>query len=501
MDAAQSETITTVAAVDLGSNSFHMIVAQPVGGQLRIIDRMRETVRLANGLDGRNQLSADARERALACLQRFGQRLRAMPPGSVRVVGTNTLRKARNVREFLEAASSALGHPVEVIAGREEARLIYLGVSHSLPDSGHNHLVIDIGGGSTEVIIGKRFDALHRESLFMGCVSFSEAYFPKGAVSEAAMTQAVLAARLELEPVEGEYRRIGWDDTVGASGTVRAVAQVAKEMGWGGDGITLEALRQLRAALVRAGNVGKLELKGLKDDRRPVLAGGVAVLIALFESLGIDRMQVSDWALREGLLFDLVGRIRHEDVRERTIVALTGQYYADMAQAQRVRRTALRLLNQVIRDWSLGSEEDGNLLAWAAELHEIGLAVAHASHHKHAAYLIANSDLPGFSREEQRLLAAVVRAHRRKLPLAELKELPAAESVRALRLAVLLRLAVALHRSRSDAPLPEVALSANDKGARLAFPAGWLDAHPLTRADLEVEAEFLKAAKVRLAFG
>ncbi len=489
----------TVAAVDLGSNSFHMIVAQADGGHLRIVDRLRETVRLAAGLDGQGNLSEGAIEVALDCLRRFGQRLRAMPEGSVRVVGTNTLRRARNAHRFIAAAGEALGQPVEVIAGREEARLIYLGVSHSLPESEDNHLVIDIGGGSTEVIIGRRFEALHRESLYMGCVSFSQRYFPDGEVTDAAMRNAILAARLELEPVEREYRNIGWGDVVGASGTVKAVRQVVEEMGWSQGGITLEGLSRLHEAIVAAGHVERVDLRGLKEERRPVLAGGVAVLLALFEALGIERMQVSDWALREGVLYDLVGRIRHEDVRGRTITAMAGRYGIDAAQAQRVETTALELFHQVAESWALRDEEAAHLLSWAAKLHELGLAVAHNSHHKHAAYLLENSDMPGFSREEQQRLALLVRGQRRKFPIAQLKERTKAESQRLSRLTVLLRLAVSLHRGRSDVSLPPVQVTAKGKAIAINFPDNWLDEHPLTRADLAVEAELLKAAKFELS--
>lgn len=491
---------TSVAAVDLGSNSFHMIVAQPAGGHLRIIDRMREPVRLAAGLDSDNRLAESARDRALECLQRFGQRLRHLPPGSVRVVGTNTLRKAREAQAFIAAANEALGHPVEVIAGREEARLIYLGVSHSLPDSGNSHLVVDIGGGSTEVIIGRRFEARQRESLYMGCVSYSRQFFPNGRVSAAAMEKAVLAARLELEPVENEYRSIGWGDAIGASGTIKAVRQVVEQMGWASDGITADALAKLRQALVTAGDVEKVELQGLKPDRRPVLAGGVAVLSAIFDALAIDRMQVSDWALREGVLYDLVGRIRHEDVRERTIATMAERFSIDPRQAQRVERSALSLLEHVKHAWKLDGGDYSSLLGWAAQLHELGLAIAHNQHHKHAAYVLENSDMPGFSREEQSRLALLVRAHRRKFPIATFKAFPKAEVSCLIRLAALLRIAVDLHRSRSEQVQPEPVADADGKRLRLAFVDDWLASHPLTRADLEVEAELLRSARLELSF-
>ncbi len=491
--------LDTVAAIDLGSNSFHMIVAQPEDGHLRMLDRIREPVRLAAGLDEKNRLAPDAQQRALDCLRIFGQRLQHLPQGSVRAVGTNTLRKARGSGDFLAAASEALGHPIEVISGVEEARIIYLGVSHSLPLIEQNRLVVDIGGGSTEVIIGRHFEPLRVESLYMGCVSASRAYFPDGVISREGMERALLAARQELRGIKHAYRRLGWREAVGASGTIKAVGAVVTAMGWSDGDISHEALDRLAEALVAAGHVDKLQLEGLKDERRPVLPGGVAVLKAVFDELRIDMMRVSDWALREGLVYDLIGRIRHEDVRERTISALMQRYHVDGPQAERVTRTALTLLGQVAGEWELGESCD-NMLGWAAELHEIGLAIAHSQYHKHGAYLLGNSDMPGFSRDEQQLLALLVRGHRRKFPLSEFKGLGGGQRKRVQRLCVLLRLAVLFHRSRSEHGAPELQLRADGSTLHLRFPPGWLEAHPLTQADLESENAFLRNAKFHLTF-
>ncbi len=494
-----SETPPVVAAVDLGSNSFHMVVAQPVHGQLRVLDRIRESVRLAAGLDENNNLSADAQEAALECLHRFGQRLRAMPAGSVRAVGTNTLRKARATRRFLAVATEALGHPIEVIAGREEARLIYLGVSHSQPAVEGQQLVMDIGGGSTEFIIGERFEPIRTESLYMGCVSLTNAWFADGAIRPHALEQAVIAARLELQPIQEEYRRTGWSTATGASGTIRAVGEVVRQAGWG-DVITREALVKVRDAVLAAGHVERLRLDGLSPERATVFPGGLAVLLATFQALKIEAMRVADGALREGLLYDLLGRIQHEDVRERTVTNMFQRCGIDTAQVERVERTAALLLAQVDGVWDLQDEEASHLLHWAARLHEMGIAVAHNQYHKHGAYLLANSDLPGFSREEQERLAILVRGHRRKFPQALLKELPEGQRTRLARLCILLRLAVLLHRSRSEAELPPIALNVQKRGIVLCFPEGWLDAHPLTRADLNQESEFLRAGKFVLTF-
>ena len=493
--------VTTLAAVDLGSNSFHMVVARPVNGHLTVVDRLREQVRLASGLSADNRLDDAAQQRAIACLERFGQRLRDMPPGSVRAVGTNTLRKARNSDAFLEAAAVALGHPIEIISGLEEARVIYLGVSHSVPDTQGRRLVMDIGGGSTELIVREHFAPPYQDSLYMGCVSVSQAYFGDGTISAKAMRWAEIAAGQELQLVQNSYRRRGWGEVVGSSGTIRAVRDVVKAMGWSESGITPAALRHLREALIGAGHVDKLGgLQGLPPERAPVFAGGVAILHAAFEALAIEHMGVSEGALREGLLYDLMGRIRHEDVRERTIAALSERYHVDHSQAQRVARTLGDVLPQVAAAWGLEEEGAGNLLAWAAQLHEIGLAVAHSGYHKHGAYLLEFSDMPGFSRQEQRLLALLVRVHRRKFAGALFKDLAAAQRERMMRLAMLLRLAVLLHRSRADAPLPPFSLHADGKSLFLAFPQGWLEQHPLTQADLAQEAEFVREVKFKLLF-
>jgi len=491
-----------LAAVDLGSNSFHLVVAQIAGGQIQIIDRLRETVRLAGGLDPQSKLLAEPdMARGLACLERFGQRLRELPPHAVRVVGTNTLRSARNGEAFRRRAEAALGHRVEVIAGREEARLIYLGVAHGAGGGLRRRLVIDIGGGSTECIIGEGFEAVHTESLYMGCVSMSRQHFAGGRITRAAMGRAVLAARHELEPLESTFKAASWDVAIGCSGTVKAIAAVCRAQGWCEHRLTPAALARLRRALVEAGHVDRLALAGLRDDRRPVLAGGLAVLAAAFEALELESLEVSPLALREGLLYDLLGRIRHEDVRGRSVRALMERFAVDAEQGARVERSALACLRRVARDWAIPVEEWEDMLAWAARLHEVGLAVSHNQYHKHGAYLLAHADLPGFSRQEQQLLASLVRGHRRKFPLAAFDALPEEHVIVARRLCVLLRLAVALRRARSASTMPRLALEATGNRLRLELPAGWLQEHPLTRADLEEEARYVAEAGFELDFG
>ncbi len=488
-----------VAAVDLGSNSFHMIVARITDGNVHVLDRLRETVRLAGGLDERNQITAVATERALNTLGRFGQRVKDLPQGTVRAVGTNTLRKARNAAQFLAQAQRCLGHPIEVIGGREEARLIYLGVSHCVAQHEGHRLVIDIGGGSTEVIIGERFNPLHTESLHMGCVNMTRLYFPKGELGEMAWRAADIAARLEIQPIEQLYRRVGWQAGFGASGTALAIERVLREQGWSNDGITLTGLLQLRAHLIKAGHMQRVHLQGLSEERKPVFPGGVVVMLALFEALSIERMQVSDGALREGLIYDLLGRIRDEDVRTRTVDSLMRRFQIDTQHAGRVEATAISLFNAVNQVWAL-DETAADFLVWAARLHELGLSISHSDYHKHGAYIMENADLAGFSREDQRILALLVRLHRRKLSLKQAHALDAAQRLMVLRLAILLRLAVLLHRNRSENPIELATIKASDAWLKLRFAPHWLDQHPLTCADLELEAERIKPFDIRLKF-
>ncbi len=488
----------SIAAVDLGSNSFHMIVADTRSGHLKVVDRMREMVRLAAGLGPDNRLKDDAITRAVECLHRFGERLRDFDTDSVRVVGTNTLRKARNGQDFRARAEAALGYPIDVIAGREEARLIYLGVSHGLEDESDLRLVIDIGGGSTELILGRHFDPLTMESLHMGCVGMSAAHFADGEITAGRMQTAELRARQELEPIEASYRQQGWQSVIGASGTNLAIRDVIVGNGWSKDGITKASLEELRDVLIDAGHIDKVDLSGLSDERRPVFPGGVAILLGIFHTFGIDHMRVSASALREGLLYDLLGRIQHEDVREQSVDSLIDRYGIDRAQGHRVFVTAKGLWSQIGEPWEIESGAMERILRWASALHEIGSAIAHSQYHKHGSYLLAHLDMPGFSRGEQRQLAVMVRGHRRKFPLEQFETLPEPPRKRLQLLCILLRLSVVLHRRRSETPLPAIGIKVAEDKVRLDFPTQWLAEHQLTTADLEQEIIYLKAAGYKL---
>lgn len=490
----------TVAAVDLGSNSFHMVVARLTHGELHVVDRIRDRVALAEGLDADLNLTPEAVQRGLDCLSRFGQRLRDFPSGAVRAVGTSALRQARNGRAFLGAGHEALGFPIEVISGLEEARLIYLGVSHNTSsDDGPRRLVIDIGGGSTEAILGEGFDPLITDSLRMGCVGFTREYFADGKITRERMRKARLAARLEVQTIERAYKSAGWDHCAGSSGTISAVEDILRSNDWSEGAIDAKGLRRLRKAMVAAGHWKELQLQELAEDRAPVLAGGVAILSAIVEGLGVQRMKASRGALRDGLLYDLLGRIRHEDVRDRTIRMLSQRYHVDRAHALTVERTAREILRQVAKAWELEDAGQVQILSWAARLHEIGQSISYSGHHKHGSYLALNADMPGFSRADQETLAAMILNQRRRPRVEAFETL--AEPRASRRLCVVLRLAVLLNRSRGARSMhtPHVD-STSEGGLELVFEEGWLEQHPLTRADLEQEAARLAEFGASLSF-
>jgi len=492
-----AEAFSLVAAIDLGSNSFHMVLAKVDHGEIRILERLGDKVQLAAGLDEQRQLSEEAMQRGLDCLRRFAQLIMGMPQGSVRIVGTNALREARNRSEFIRRAETVLGHPVEVISGREEARLIYLGVSHSIADTPGKRLVCDIGGGSTEFVIGLRFEPLLRESLQMGCVSYTQRHFKDGKITPARYAQAYTAARLELMSIEHALRRHGWQDAVGASGTIKAVGQAIKGLGLSNGEVTADGLALLKRKLFKLGEVDKIELDGVKPDRRSIFPAGLAILEAIFDACELQSMSHSEGALREGVLYDLLGRHHHEDVRERTLSALQERYHVDLEQAARVEAKALSALAQVAPAWGLDDEWHRDLLVWAARVHEIGLDIAHYHYHKHGAYLIEHSDLPGFSRQDQQMLALLVRGHRRNIPADKLGDF-GHEGDKLVRLCILLRFAILFHHIRGTQEMPQVQLLAEPRSLQVRFPAGWLAANPLTQADFEAEAVWLQRTGYQL---
>jgi exopolyphosphatase/guanosine-5'-triphosphate,3'-diphosphate pyrophosphatase len=474
-----------IAAVDLGSNSFRLQVGRVVDDQIYPLDALKEPVRLASGLSPDKILDHAAQERAIAALRLFGERLRGFAPDAVRAVATNTLRVAKNAPELMPRLEEALGFPIEIIAGREEARLIYIGAAHSLPPAEHKRLVFDIGGGSTEFIIGRRFEPQLLESLYMGCVSYTVRFFPDGKVDKKRLREAEVAAGKELQLIAHDYQRLGWDEAVGSSGTARAIADVLElnQLNPGGvTGITREGLEKLRSILLKAGSAEAMPLEGLRNDRTPVLSGGIAIMSAIFETLGLERITYGDGALRLGVLYDLLGRFHHHDMRDATVAGFMRRYQVDIWQAQRVEQTALEIFSQLNGSRRVAEEGDSDIhahfLRWAAKLHEIGISIAHNGYHKHGAYILTFADMPGFSKKDQGRLALLVLGHRGKLD--KVAALPRGDVNWLLILS--LRLAVLFHRSRSDQGRPPYRIAMGDKGVSLELPAEWLAANPLTAA-------------------
>ncbi|MEK6591676.1 MAG: exopolyphosphatase [Pseudomonadota bacterium] len=476
---------STLAAVDLGTNSFHCQIARVVGDQIYPLDALRESVRLGAGLGKDKRLDEISQERALDCLMRFGERLRGLDRHTVRAVGTNTLRVAKNAAAFLKKAETALGFPIEVVAGREEARLIYLGVSHSLPASKEKRLVVDIGGGSTEFIIGANYKPQKLDSLFMGCVSYSLRYFPDGKITKSAMKQAELAARTELQPAVAGFARGNWQHAVGSSGTARALADILQLNGFEDGRITPAGIDRLRTCMIKAGDMNRIELAGLRPDRVPVLPGGLAIMNAVLSELAVDSMTVAGGSMRQGILYDMLGRFHHKDMRDVTVSQFMQRYHVDALQARRVGALAF-ILHGKLSEAAKSDATDENAplyIAWAAKLHEIGISVAYSGYHKHSAYIINHADMPGFSRAEQTRLSQIVLAHRRSLK----KVFDRIEDHIDLKTVLALRLAALFYRGRADITQPPLQARLQDRKIRLALDLDWLVRNPLTVTALRDE--------------
>lgn len=475
---------STIAAVDLGSNSFRLQLARVSGGQIYPLDSLKDSVRMAAGLTDDKRLDEDSQQRALACLSRFGERLRGLPQDAVRAVGTNTLRVAKNAPEFLKKAQRLLGFPIEIVAGHEEARLIYLGVAHAVPGMKGRTLVVDIGGGSTEIIVGAGFEPLRLESLYMGCVGHSKAFFGDAKLSAKRYAEAELAAATELQTISGPLAKERWQQAVGSSGTARSIAEMLLQNGWAETGISASGLAKLRKALIKAGDVRKLDIAGLSADRRPVIAGGVAIMTAVFDALGIEHMSVTDSGMREGVLWDMLGRMQHHDVRDATVAEFMRRYHVDGAQAARVERLALQLYRQLAGKAQIDPSVL-SLLAWSARLHEIGLSIAYSGYHRHSAYIIENADMPGFARGEQALMAHVVLGQRGALAKAASKLAEDTEWLPVLAL----RLAVLFFRGRSDYRVPRIELERDGNRFALSVDESWLARNQLLVAALKAESK------------
>ncbi len=489
------DTEEVYAALDLGSNSFHLMLARFKGSRLIVLDRVKEVVRLGAGLGDDDALDDATMARGLAALRKMAERIRPLDKRYVRVVGTNTLRAAINADRFLERAERVLGVPINVISGIEEARLIYLGVARDFAPDQRTRLVVDIGGGSTELVLG-RDRPLKLESCRMGCVSFAQRFFTDGVITPRRYEKALLAVRGELQGVVSSFSSDQFSEAVGASGSVRAIERVLSGLGLNRNHvITAEGVELLAQRVAATGHCDLLDLPGLEPERRAIFPGGLAVLHGVFTELELASMHVSDYAIREGIIYDLAGRLHRRDRRVETIEQMMEQYHVDRAQVRRVQRLALALLEQVEDQLDGEPGQARKLLRWTINLHEIGLSVAHSGYHKHGAYLLANSDMPGFSRQEQRLLSALVRNHRRK-PRLESEGYGVAIDWR---LVTVLRLACLFLRARDAALVPRgIKIRFAGRRCRLTLPAGWLERRPLALEDLLQEREQLAEVGIEL---
>lgn len=480
-----------LAAIDLGSNSFHMMVARVVDGRLQVVDRLKERVRLAEGMDEYKNLSEESMKRGLDCLALFAERMQSIHPDDIRVTGTYTLRVAHNAQHFIERARQLLGHPIEIISGLEEARLIYQGVSHTQHTQGRM-LVIDIGGGSTELIIGEKYQPMALTSRKMGCVTFSKQFFSNGKLSEKNFNAAIFEALHQLEPILTQFTTLSWNQCLGSSGTIKTVKELLLAAGSDGQ-ITLAGLEHLKQQMMQQKYIAQLDLPGLTDDRRPVIAAGISILIALFQGLGIDRMEYSDGALREGILYEFASRQEQHDIREQTAKGLADMYHIDTKQANRIKETALSLFDSVATDWLLPPDQMRPVVSWAAALHEVGLVINFSAIQRHSSYILQNSDLPGFNQEEQQALASLVRFHRKAIKAYEFTPIPNYDDQAIWRCIRLLRIAVALHHRRLDGILPHIGIRVIGDTMTLILPKQWTENNKLLMQNLEREQKYMKA--------
>lgn len=500
-DSVEVRESVKVAALDIGSNSFHLVVARIVAGSVQILHRVKQKVRLADGLNSEGYLSEEAQQRGLDTLKIIAESLQDFAPESVRVVATHTLRKATNTKEFLQAAKSVFPFPIEVISGAEEARLIYQGVAHTNHQQGQR-LVIDIGGGSTEFIIGEGFDTKILRSLQMGCVSYTNKFFKNGDLKPKAFAKAITCAQQELEMIDKKFNQIGWKSCIGTSGTIKSIIELASQLDSTNreNCVSLSDLNTLMNLCCAAGNSKDLKLQDLNDDRRPVFAAGLAILIAIFKSMSISEMELSTAALREGVLYEMGDQLAQTDIRQRSADSLATRYDVDIEQAKRVLNTTMELFQRVRKDWDINQPELKNLLGWAALLHEVGLQINTRGVQRHSGYILQNIDLPGFGQEQQNLLATLVRFHRKKIRASDIPEFTLLQQPQVYKLLVLLRLGVLLNIKRQDDILPEFSFEVDEKVLKLTFPTEWLAQKPVFSADLEREVDYLSEIKFKLKY-
>ncbi|KJY97799.1 phosphatase [Pseudoalteromonas ruthenica] len=479
--------VTTFAAVDLGSNSFHLLLAREVDGRLEVLHKEKQRVYLAAGLDNNDCLSDEAIERAVSVLRQFARTLIDFPAANVKVVATYTLRRARNIKSFMRRARSEFPFHIDVISGQEEARLIYQGVAQHVHHEGLR-LVIDIGGGSTELAIGEHHQHLRLSSRNMGCVSYSQQFFADGRISKKRFKRAIVKAEQELESIANSFTQLGWQHVLATSGTAKMLSALCHQ----GDltqPLTQSALAKAIEASCDSGHIERLEFAELSEERRPTFCGGLAILYAVMTFFDIDALTYCDFSLREGILYELTELHAHKDIRVATIANISTRYVIDSEHAANVSATLQWLFPQIEQPWQLTHEDDLPVLLWAAQLHEVGLSINSSGLHKHSAYIIANSQLPGFTQEQQQLLACLIRFYRKKIKLKALPEFIALPSLTLKRMIALFRLAVLMNQKRQAKQKPDYKISAESNALTLQFGKQWLSDNTLLAADLEAEQQ------------
>ncbi len=490
-----------IAAIDLGSNSFHMVVARVVGQDLQLISRHKQRVRLASGLDAQNNLDNAAIERGLECLAMFAERLQGFDEENVRIAATHTLRQASNAHLFIQRAQQVLPFAIEIIPGVEEGRLIYSGVAHTQPES-DSKLVIDIGGGSTEIVIGQGFEAELVNSKQMGCVSYTNRFFANEKLSKKNFAKASLAAEQKLESLAHQYRKHGWDIAFGSSGTAKAIRDVLIGLGHEDGQITAKRLEELIDTLCKWATIEEIELDGLTPERKPVFAAGVAILQAIFSSLKIDTLHFSEGALREGLLYEMEDRFKRTDIRMRTTESLANKHFVDLDHAAKIKGQASEFFEQIHKKIGISKKNQlSDLLQWSALLHEVGLSISLQAFHRHSAYILQHTTMPGFNREQQRVLAMLVRFQRKSLKLKEMDDFSLYKKKDIINLIRILRLAILLNGQRNDDPLPPLKLKVDgDQWTLTSTDEDWLENNKLLNADLQTEQEYWRNVEWTLKF-
>ncbi|MDO7083818.1 guanosine-5'-triphosphate,3'-diphosphate pyrophosphatase [Pseudocolwellia sp. AS88] len=477
------------AVIDLGSNSFHMLITRLVANSVQTVDRVKRKVRLASGLNNENELSNEAMLRGLECLNFFAERLQDIPPDNIRIVATATLRLATNSQEFISKAEIVLGHKIVVLSGLQEAETIYLGVAHTSA-SEDKRLVIDIGGASTELIVGNAFDAIKVCSVDMGCVTYNQQFFIGGELSKNNMDNAKNAAKAMLAPIVHEYKDVGWQSVLSGSGTIQALAEILRASHQPAI-VSLPFLYSLETALINSKNIDNIAITGLTIERQPVFASGLAILIAIFESLDLIELQLSSGALREGLLYEMLPDMRQINIRQRTVNSIAERFHVDKEHAFRVSNQAQVIFDIFAQQLPLEKDNSFKLLLASCALHEIGLLLEFKNQQEHGAYMIANSDLPGFDQVDKQLLATLIQLQKSNIDLIKLKEQTATSYENACYLLIILRLAIIFCQRRNDNELSAININISNRNISFQLPQRWIKAHPLIIDELTQESLYL----------